>query len=111
MDAIDAFLNSATPFDAAIKQEGVTGRAADFARSIYQQESGSGRNAKTSNQGAVGGMQIIPSTFATVADKGWNISDPVQNARAGIRYAKQMFDRANGDPKSQRLDIMAGQAD
>lgn len=87
------------PFETALQDEGVSGPVADFARSIYSQESGSGRNTKTSNQGAVGGMQIIPSTFATVADKGWNISDPIQNARAGIRYAKQMFERAKGDPK------------
>ncbi|GHC72585.1 hypothetical protein GCM10007320_08560 [Pseudorhodoferax aquiterrae] len=85
-------------FDDALAAEGATGRLADLARSIYQQESGSGRNTKTSNAGAVGGMQIVPATFASVADEGWDINDPDQNARAGIRYVRQMFDRAGGDP-------------
>lgn len=85
-------------FDVALQAEGLTGKAADVARSIYQQESGGGRNTKTSNAGAVGGMQIVPATFASVADKGWDINDPVANARAGIRYVKQGFEAAGGDP-------------
>lgn len=88
----------ADSFDVALAAEGVTGKQAAFARSIYQQESGGGRNTKTSNAGAVGGMQIIPSTFSSVADKDWSISDPVQNARAGIRYALKGLDAAGGDP-------------
>ena len=86
------------PFEDALKAEGLTGKAAEVARSIYQQESGSGKNTKTSNAGAVGGMQIIPATFKSVADKGWDINDPTQNARAGIRYVKQLFEQAGGDP-------------
>jgi hypothetical protein len=95
----DAYLASKkSPFDAALAAEGVTGRIADIARSIYQQESGSGKNTKTSNAGAVGGMQIIPATFNRMADKGWNINDPQQNAQAGIRYIKTLYDKAGGDP-------------
>lgn len=86
-----------TPFDAALAHEGVSGKLADVARSIYQQESSGGKNTKTSNAGAVGGMQIVPATFASVADKGWNIADPVQNARAGIRYLKQLYKQSGGD--------------
>lgn len=86
-----------TPFDAALAHEGVSGKLADVARSIYQQESSGGKNTKTSNAGAVGGMQIVPATFASVADKGWNIADPVQNARAGIRYLKQLDKQSGGD--------------
>lgn len=89
----------ASPFDQALEAEGVDPRLAEVARSIYQQESGSGRNTKTSNAGAVGGMQIIPATFNRVADKGWNIADPIHNARAGIRYLKMLDQRAGGDPK------------
>lgn len=85
-------------FEAALSAEGVTGTLADVARSIYMQESGGGRNTKTSNAGAVGGMQIIPSTFKSVADKGWNISDPMHNARAGIRYLSQLNKQSGGDP-------------
>jgi hypothetical protein len=86
------------PFEDALKAEGITGKAAAIARSIYQQESSSGKNTKTSNAGAVGGMQIIPATFKSVADKDWDINDPTQNARAGIRYVKQLFEQAGGDP-------------
>jgi hypothetical protein len=85
-------------FDLALDAEGVSGKVADIARSIYQQESGSGKNTKTSNAGAVGGMQIIPGTFASVADKGWDISNPEHNARAGVRYVKQLYEQAGGDP-------------
>lgn len=85
-------------FEAALAAEGVNGSLADVARSIYMQESGGGKNTRTSNAGAMGGMQIIPSTFASVADKGWDIKDPLHNARAGIRYLRQLDKQAGGDP-------------
>ena len=85
-------------FEEALAAEGITGQLAEVARSIYKQESGGGKNTKTSNAGAVGGMQILPATFASVADKGWDINDPMMNARAGIRYIKQMDKLAGGDP-------------
>ena len=85
-------------FEEALAAEGITGQLAEVARSIYKQESGGGKNTKTSNAGAVGGMQILPTTFASVADKGWDIDDPMMNARAGIRYIKQMDKLAGGDP-------------
>jgi SLT domain-containing protein len=97
VDLMAAYKATKDPFGAALEAEGVTGQLADVARSIYQQESGSGKNTKTSNAGAVGGMQIIPSTFSSVADKGWDINDPVHNARAGIRYLKQMDKQSGGD--------------
>lgn len=85
-------------FELALAAEGVTGPLASVARSIYQQESDSGKNTKTSNAGARGGMQILPGTFNGVADKGWDINDPMHNARAGIRYLGQMHKQAGGDP-------------
>ena len=91
-------VNGRDLFEAALSAEGVTGTLADVARSIYMQESGGGRNTKTSNAGAVGGMQIIPSTFKSVADKDWDISDPMHNARAGIRYLSQLNKQSGGDP-------------
>lgn len=85
-------------FEEALAAEGISGQLADVARSIYKQESGGGKNTKTSNAGAVGGMQILPGTFASVADKGWDINDPLLNARAGIRYLKQLDKQAGGNP-------------
>ena len=87
------------PFTAALADEGIDGRLAEIAKSIYSQESGSGSNTKTSNRGAVGGMQILQGTFQRMADKGWDIKDPYDNARAGIRYVKEMYERAGGDPE------------
>jgi len=89
--------SSGSDIDAALAAEGVTGRAAEFIKSIYSQESSSGRNTKTSNAGAVGGMQILPGTFRDVADDGWDINNKEHNLRAGIRYAKQGYDQADGD--------------
>lgn len=97
-DLTQLYQQKKQPFEAALAAEGVTGNVADIARSIYQQESSSGKNAKTSNAGAVGGMQIVPATFKSVADDDWDIKDPVQNARAGIRYVQQMSELADGDP-------------
>lgn len=88
----------ATPLDLALHAEGVDSKVADIARSIYAQESSSGKNTKTSNAGAVGGMQVIPATFARVAEKDWDINDPVHNARAGVRYIKKLHERGGGDP-------------
>ena len=87
-----------SPLDQALELEGITDQRADIARSIYQQESGSGKNTKTSNAGARGGMQIIPATFNRVADKEWSIDDPLQNARAGVRYINALYTKAGGDP-------------
>lgn len=85
-------------FEQGLKEEQASGRFAAFVRSIYAQESNSGKNTKTSNAGAVGGMQILPSTFSGVADKNWNIDNPLHNARAGIRYAREAWQAAQGNP-------------
>ena len=99
----------ANPFDAALEKEGVLGTPKEhFIRSLYQQESNSGKNTKTSNAGAVGGMQVIPTTFKSVADKGWDINDPEHNARAGIRYASQLYDMSKGDEKAAAAGYYGG---
>jgi len=79
------------PFDTFLEKEGVKGTPKEaFIRSLYQQESSSGKNTNTSNAGAVGGMQIIPQTFKSVADKNWDINNPEHSTRAGIRYASKL---------------------
>jgi SLT domain-containing protein len=85
------------PFEKALVDEGLVGTPLEsLARSIYMQESGAGQNTKTSNAGAVGGMQILPSTFNAVLPGG-NINDPYDNSRAGLRYIKQMYNQSGGD--------------
>ena len=95
-------------FDDALKAEGIEGSLADLARSIYAQESGSGRNTTTSSAGAVGGMQIITSTFSSVADKGWDITNPEHNTRAGLRYIKQLDKLSGGDPRLTAIGYYGG---
>lgn len=98
-----------SPIDAALRAEGVDGPAADVARSIYLQESGSGKNTKTSNAGAVGGMQVMPATFKRMANDGWDINDPVHNARAGVRYVKTLHDLTGGDPALTAVGYYGGE--
>lgn len=105
----DPFAGAGSPLDRALEAEGVTGKLADVARSVYQQESSSGKNTKTSNAGARGGMQIIPATFNRNADKGWSIDDPDHNARAGVRYLKTLYDKAGGDPKLTAAGYYGGE--
>jgi hypothetical protein len=97
-----------TPLDAALAAEGASAPVAAVAKSIYQQESGSGKNTTTSNAGAVGGMQVTPATFKQVADPGWDINDPVDNARAGVRYVQQMSQKAGGDPALTAVGYYGG---
>jgi hypothetical protein len=85
------------PFELAAEQEGMSGVPLALARSIYMQESGGGKNTKTSNAGAVGGMQVMPATFAGLADKGWDNNNPVHNARAGMRLIKQLHASNGGN--------------
>src|SRR5690625_4090925 len=101
-------LPQASPLDAALVAEGVTGPLAQLAQSVYMQESSGGRNTQTSNAGAVGGMQVLPGTFAEVADDGWDINDPVLNARAGVRYLKQMQELGGGDPRMAAIGYYGG---
>lgn len=101
--------NNLSTIDLALNAEGASGRFADLVRSVYQQESGSGKNSRTSNAGAVGGMQIKPDTFNSVADDGWDINHPVDNARAGIRYLKTMWDKSGGNPQLAAAGYYGGE--
>ena len=92
-------LSGADLFEAALDMEGVKDpveRA--FLKSVHRQESGGKAEEKTSNRGAHGAMQIVPSTFASVADPDMDINKPLDNMRAGIRYGRQGFSAAKGDP-------------
>ncbi len=96
------------PLEAALQAEGVTGKLADLARSVYAQESSNGKVTVTSNAGAVGGMQVLPKTFESVADEGWDIADPIDNARAGVRYLGEMLERAKGDARLAAVGYYGG---
>ena len=85
------------PIDNAIAAEAQSPEEEAYLRSIFQQESSSGANTKTSNRGAVGIGQIQPGTFKEVADKGWDINNPHHNAQASARYALKHFRDAGGN--------------
>jgi hypothetical protein len=86
-----------TSFEKALKDEGIAGTNLEpVARSIFQQESSSGANVKTSNAGARGPMQVLPATFKAYNPQG-NIDDPYDNSVGGLRYIKDLFSKTN-DP-------------
>lgn len=82
-------------FEQALKDEGIVGTQLEpFARSIFQQESSSGKNIQTSNAGARGPMQVLPTTFKAYNPQG-NIDNPYDNIVGGIRYIKDLFSKTN----------------
>lgn len=92
-------MSGAELFDKALDMEGITEpKERAFLKALHAQESSGKTTAKTSNRDAQGAMQILPGTFKQVADKDMDISKPLDNMRAGIRYGKKGFDAAGGDP-------------
>lgn len=66
----------------------------DLAMAIHEQESSSGRDARTSVDGAVGPMQLIPGTFKALSPQG-NIYNDRDNIDAGLSLLKNNMDRYN----------------
>ena len=89
---------TASLFDRALAAEGITNPVqVAYLKSIYHQESGSKEEAPTSNQKAMGPMQIKRSTFKGVAPE-LDITKPLDNMRGGIRYAMEGYNKAKGNP-------------
>ena len=85
-------------FEQAAAAEGIVGTPLyDIAHATFGFESGWDPNA-VSNRGATGLAQVMPATFNEIADKGWDINNPVQNLRAGIRYLGRGYKASGGDP-------------
>lgn len=74
---------------------GEEGLDPSIARKLAQFESGLNPKARSS-AGAVGVMQVMPKTGQSL---GFDVTDPMQNIRAGVRYFKQKMDAFHGDPK------------
>lgn len=71
----------------------------ELALAIYQQETTSGTNTKTSPKGARGGFQVMPDTFKRYMTEGGNIDDPTDNATAAMRVLADGLKQAKGDPR------------
>jgi hypothetical protein len=76
----------------------------DLAIRVAKQESNLGRNTGPSRAGAVGTMQVLPSTGR---EMGLDVNDPMQNIRAGVRYLAQQ-QRDFGDPSLAAAAYNAG---
>lgn len=85
------------PLDDLLKGEGAE-HLKPVIEAIYSQESGSGKNSKTSVDGARGPMQIMPGTFKQLARDGESIDNPDDNMRVGIRLIKALGDKFSNDP-------------
>jgi hypothetical protein len=64
-------------------------------RAIYQNETASGKNVRSSSAGAQGQMQLMPSTAKEMGVV--DIADPYQNIEGGVKYYAKMLKKF-GDP-------------
>jgi hypothetical protein len=64
-------------------------------RAIYENETASGKNVRSSSAGAQGQMQLMPSTAKEMGVV--DIADPYQNIEGGVKYYAKMLKKF-GDP-------------
>lgn len=93
---------------AIIAQEGAD-HLKPVIEAIYKQESGAGSNARTSIDGAHGGMQIIPATFQRYAKPGERIENPEDNMRVGVRIIKDLAGKFGNDPAKIATGYFSGE--
>jgi len=64
-------------------------------RAIYENETASGKNVRSSSAGAQGHMQLMPGTAKEMGVV--DIADPYQNIEGGVKYYAKMLKKF-GDP-------------
>lgn len=79
---------------------------ANLIQAVIAQESSGNVNA-TSSAGAMGLMQLMPSTFASM-DVGTNAYDAQTNINAGTKYLSQLLSQAGGDVETALASYYAG---
>lgn len=58
----------------------------------------SDKGVTTSPKGAIGLMQVMPTTAEGLGYKKEDVYDPIKNTEIGAKYLKQIHDRYGGDP-------------
>lgn len=81
----------------------------DVADAIHAQESGGKANSITSVDGAVGGWQITPATFAQYAKPGEDIKNPADNEAVGRRIVDDLKQKYPNDPARVATAYFSGQ--
>lgn len=81
----------------------------NLVRAVMGAESSGGKDTRTSPNGAMGAMQIIPATFKRFAKQGETIDNPEHNVRVGARYIKFLADRVGGDPFKVGAAYLSGE--
>lgn len=94
--------------DQIISEEGAD-QLRPVIQALYGQESGSGANARTSIDGARGGMQIIPATFSRYAKPGERIDSDTDNLRVGVRIVKDLGQKFGNDPAKIAAGYFSGE--
>ena len=92
----------------AASSEGGADPSDAVANAIYAQESGSGANPSTSVDGAKGGFQIMPATFAQYAKPGESIDNPADNQAVGRRIVQDLYTKSGGDAARTAAGYFSG---
>ncbi len=77
-------------------------------RAIYNNETAMGHNIHDSSAGAIGPMQIMPSTFDQYARPGENIREPDQNMQVGRRIIADLKIRYHNNARAIMIAYNAG---
>lgn len=103
-------------FDAIMADEAMPDNLAPVARSVYQQESGSGAadTSAVNEHGVTGPMQVKDTTFEGLKRNGlipadWQHGNPEHNARAGLRLIKDLGGKFGNDPEKVAAAYYGGE--
>lgn len=83
-------------------------RSSNISDAIFSQESGEKFGNQTSIDGAIGGAQIIPATFAQYAKPGEDINNPDDNRAVGQRIVDHYTKEYNGDASRVAVAYFSG---
>jgi len=105
---VDAGMGKPSPYDDLITRiAGEKNIDPALAKALVAQESGFNPRA-TSRVGAMGLLQLMPSTAATYVPAGQSPYDPETNLRAGLSYLAELFRQFRGDTEKALTAYNAG---